>query len=190
MGQRWTKCPTSFKTNLALPPASRRTRPTEISHGQPRLTRILTAPKSPVVGSAIDSCRLPRVHGECHRLDAGKHRPWAAARIQIESIAPAGKSNEQSGHRVPLPVDRAFNRSLRCSSLLPSFVGPVVGLKQQEILLGRERTYARIRVSSPSVRKVNFNFLLTSPSPVRMPRSLSAHGTSLFPNYRSGSSPS
>src|ERR1700733_7070231 len=97
------------------------------SDGQPRLTRILTAPKSPVVGSAIHSPMRTGIHRECYRLDAGKHRPWTATCIQIESIDPAGKSNEQSGHRVPLPVDRAFNQSLRCSSLLPSFA-PVVSL--------------------------------------------------------------
>src|SRR5579863_1004481 len=74
------------------------------SDGQPRLTRILTAPESPVVGSAIHSRGLSRVHCECHRLKAGKQLPWIATCIQIESIEAAGKSNEQSGHRVPPPV--------------------------------------------------------------------------------------
>ena len=124
------------------------------SDRQPRLTRILTAPKSPVVGSAIHSRRLPRVHGECHRLDAGKHRPWTATRIQIESIEPAGKSNEQSGHRVPLPVDRAFNQSLRCSSLLPSFVGQSSAFTNRRCFGDGSGSTPKIRVSSPSVRKV------------------------------------
>src|ERR1700733_15085437 len=70
------------------------------SDGQPRLTRILTAPKSSVVGSAIHSPMLTGIHGECHRLDAGKHRAQTAAVNQIECIEAAGKSNQQSGHRV------------------------------------------------------------------------------------------
>src|ERR1700679_157740 len=64
------------------------------SDRQPRLTRILTPPKSPVVGSAIHSPMLTGIDGKCHWLDAGKHRPWTAFRNRIEYIEAAGKSNQ------------------------------------------------------------------------------------------------